>query len=171
MNQVYSADVRFREEQRMPPIICWMVTVISPTLSVGVLYYVFFMQNGARNMALSMAARAGLMAVVTVGELAIALWLHMTRLVVEVGSDLLRIRYAPFSREDVSYSDIASVESRTCNPLMEFGGWGVRSSRNGRAYVLMGNRGVQLELKGNKRLFISSLRPDELAQAIKNRIH
>ncbi|NVL91956.1 MAG: hypothetical protein HWN71_02845 [Desulfobacterales bacterium] len=54
----------------------------------------------------------------------------------------------------------------TYNPLKDYGGWGIRYGRGGRAYNVSGNRGVYLELSNGKSLLIGSLQPEELARAI-----
>ncbi|MHC4605892.1 MAG: DUF6141 family protein [Planctomycetota bacterium] len=94
---------------------------------------------------------------------------HILRLVVEVRDDSLYIRFHPFGARTIPFSEIAKFEARTYRPILEYGGWGIRWSRAGRAYNVSGNRGVQLELEGGKRLLIGSQRAEELEQAIAER--
>ncbi len=54
--------------------------------------------------------------------------------------------------------------------LREYGGWGVKYGRAGKAYNVSGNRSVQLKLSSGKGLLIGSQRPEELAQAIQEGI-
>jgi hypothetical protein len=39
---------------------------------------------------------------------------------------------------------------------MEYGGWGIKYGKMGKAYNVSGNRGVQLEFTDGKRLLIGS---------------
>jgi hypothetical protein len=86
----------------------------------------------------------------------------------EVRDDGLYARFFPLTRQHrFSWSDIRSCEARTYRPLLEYGGWGVRCGRRGKAYNFRGNRGVQLEFTDGRRLLIGSQRSEELAVAIR----
>jgi hypothetical protein len=93
------------------------------------------------------------------------------RLVITVRSDGLYIRYVPFVNRKIEFQSIERCEARTYNPIREYGGWGIRGGRSGRAFNVKGNRGVQLHLKGGSggrstRLMLGSQRADELAEVI-----
>jgi hypothetical protein len=76
------------------------------------------------------------------------------------------INFVPLVRRTVLFGNIVSCEVRTYRPMREYGGWGVKYGRAGKAYNVSGNRGVQLKLTSGKGLLIGSQRPEELAQAI-----
>jgi len=88
------------------------------------------------------------------------------KLVTEVRDDGLYLRFYPLSHKKIGFPEIKSCEARTYRPIMEYGGWGIRYGRSGRAYSVCGNRGVQLVLVNKKRLLIGSQRPEGLAAAI-----
>ncbi len=90
------------------------------------------------------------------------------RLVVEVRGEGIRFRYYPFHRRwhEIARADILRAEARTYRPILEYGGWGIRWARGGKAYNVSGNRGVQLEMVGGKKVLFGSQRADELAAAI-----
>ena len=60
--------------------------------------------------------------------------------------------------------------ARVYRPIREYGGWGIRYGKNGKAYNISGDRGVQLELQNSKPLLIGSQRADELAQTIQQHL-
>ena len=91
-------------------------------------------------------------------------------LVVEVREDGLHYSFFPFIRRTIAFENIAHCEARSYNPLKEYGGWGVRYGRSGKAYNVSGQRGVQLELATGERLLLGSQRPEELAAAIRVRM-
>ena len=91
---------------------------------------------------------------------------YSMKLVTEVRSDGLYIRFFPLTHREIPFEDIRRCEVRTYSPIREFGGWGIRYGRKAKAYNVSGNRGVQLELSNGKRLLIGSQRPEELARAI-----
>ena len=88
------------------------------------------------------------------------------RLVVTVNREGLHIRYVPFVKRRIMFTDIAGCEARTYSPLRDYGGWGIRRGKKGRAYNVRGNRGVLLSFKDGTSLLIGSQRADELADAI-----
>jgi hypothetical protein len=89
-----------------------------------------------------------------------------TELRVTVGPSQVRLRFFPFATRTIARADIARWEARTYRPIREYGGWGLRLSRRGRAYSISGNRGVELTLTDGRRVMIGSRRPEELAAAI-----
>ena len=90
------------------------------------------------------------------------------KLETEVRSGGLYVRFFPFHirYKKFAAADLTEYYARTYKPLLEYGGWGIRFGKNGRAYNANGNRGVQLVLKNGKRLLIGSQMPDELVEAI-----
>jgi hypothetical protein len=85
----------------------------------------------------------------------------------EVRDDALYTRWFPLTRwHRFAWNEIQSCEAVTYRPIRDYGGWGIRCGRKGKAYNVTGNRGVQLELTNGKRLLLGSQQPDELAAAI-----
>jgi hypothetical protein len=68
----------------------------------------------------------------------------------------------------ISLSDITNAKVVTFQPMRDFGGYGIRSSSKGKAYLAAGIRGVRLELKNGSAITIGSERPEELSQALRN---
>jgi hypothetical protein len=88
------------------------------------------------------------------------------RMVTEVTVEGIQIRFFPLTRQKIEIHDIQRWEVRTYRPIREYGGWGIRYGRKGKAFNVSGNRGVQLELANGKRLLIGSQNPEALAKAI-----
>ena len=102
---------------------------------------------------------------------AVAAGLIFGKLRVDVRPSGLWVRMVPLTRQRCfGWETIRSAEARTYRPIREYGGWGVRWGRAGKAYNVHGNRGVQLELEGGKRLLIGSQHADQLAEAIRARL-
>lgn len=100
---------------------------------------------------------------------AVMIGLVLAELRVEVRPDGLYVRFFPLTRQHrFAWSEIESAEPRRYRPMREFGGWGVRFSRGGKAYNVAGDRGVQLVFTDGRRLLIGSQRADELAEAIRS---
>lgn len=95
-----------------------------------------------------------------------ALGLSM-RLITEVRPGLLWVRLSPFRGMSIPTRDIDSAFTREYSPIREYGGWGVRVSRAGRAYNAYGNEGVQLVLNDGSRILVGSQRSEELVAALR----
>ncbi len=89
--------------------------------------------------------------------------LHM---VVEVIPGAVNICFRPFVNRQILAEQIVRVESRTYQPIGEFGGWGIRGWGDRVAYNVRGNAGVELTLIDGRRVLIGTQRADELAGAI-----
>jgi len=94
------------------------------------------------------------------------------KLVTEVRSDGIYVRFVPFHRSfhRIAFSELKRYEVRTYRPIIEYGGWGIRYSCSGKAYNVSGRHGLQLELLNGKRLLIGSQQPEELLRAIQAQI-
>lgn len=96
--------------------------------------------------------------------------LALGELQVEVRESALLVRLFPFTRQHrFPWHTIRSCEARTYRPIVEYGGWGIRYGRSGKAYNVYGTRGVQLEFHDGTRLLIGSQQADTLAEAIRAR--
>jgi len=92
----------------------------------------------------------------------------VANLTVEVRSDGLYYRFFPFhwSFRRISAETLSKYEVHRYRPIRDYGGWGIRYGRSGKAYNVSGNRGVMLELSDGSRLLIGSQKPEELVNAI-----
>lgn len=103
---------------------------------------------------------------------AVAVLFMFLKLVTEVRSDGVYIRFYPihlrFKR--FAFDEIRVYYARRCKPLLEYGGWGIRSGKSGRAYNVRGDMGLQLEMTDNKKILIGSQKAEQLAAAISKAI-
>ena len=174
MNKTNNIVVKFREIQRFRQKWLWIaivVVLLGLIISFGygmIEQLVFGHSWGNRPMSDTALAILGpLMILLGIG----ISWLFLRlKLHVEVREDGVHINFVPLARQTVPFRDIVSCEVRTYRPMREYGGWGVKYGRAGKAYNVSGNRGVQLKLSSGKGLLIGSQRPEELAQAIQKGI-
>jgi hypothetical protein len=67
----------------------------------------------------------------------------------------------------IEWQEISKVYVRTYKPMMEYGGWGWRYSlRNGRAFNISGNQGLQIIFKDGKKLLLGTKRPIEISDLL-----
>ena len=100
----------------------------------------------------------------TVGLAALLL---SARLITEVRSDGLHIRFFPMRWKAIPYESIASYQARTYHPIRDYGGWGIRWGREGKAYIVSGNQGLQLSLNDGRKVLIGSQRCQEFEAAVR----
>jgi hypothetical protein len=74
----------------------------------------------------------------------------------------LQIRY-----RNIQWEEVEKAYVRIYKPIPEFGGWGIKFGRNGRALNVSGNVGLQIEYKTGKRLLIGTIKRDELEAFMK----
>jgi hypothetical protein len=90
------------------------------------------------------------------------------RLVTEVRQGALLIRMRGLWRlRRVPLDRIQLVETITHDIARDYGGYGIRSTREGKAYVANGGRGVRVTLDKGEKLVVGSERPDELARMLR----
>ena len=90
------------------------------------------------------------------------------RLVTEVRDGELVIALRGLWRaRRVPLDDIQSVETVTFDPQRDYGGYGIRSSRQGTAYIADGNQGVRLKLVKGAALVVGSQRSSELVSVLR----
>ncbi len=74
-----------------------------------------------------------------------------------------------FKYNEISWNDVLTIEVRKYKPIREYGGWGYRFSfKNGKAYNISGNMGLQIVLKNGDKILIGTQKPDELIEFLNN---
>jgi len=92
------------------------------------------------------------------------------RIETKVSTDGIYLRFFPWQRtfRKIAFDDLQVAQARNYRPLLEFGGWGIRKNRQGRAYTISGTFGVQLLFNNEPPLLIGSNHPNELCSAIQS---
>ena len=104
--------------------------------------------------------------------LGIPFFMYITGLDTELREHGIYIRFHPFHRKWVvfPFERIQNAISISYSPLKDYGGWGIRYGRNGKAYNVSGNNGVLLVLDDGKKILIGSKNHEVLYSAINERI-
>jgi hypothetical protein len=104
---------------------------------------------------------------VLVGALMFGVW--WLSLVMKLSTRIDRtgiyIRFFPFHLKEKYYpwDEITHYEVVQYNPIKDYGGWGVRYGRKGKAFNVKGNMGLLLTLYGNKSILIGTQKENELS--------
>jgi hypothetical protein len=92
------------------------------------------------------------------------------RLVTEVRDRELIVKMRGLWRAHrVLLVNIPSAEVVDFDPIRDYGGYGIRSNREGKAYIANGNGGVRLKLSDGSSLVVGSQRANALASVLKRR--
>ncbi|MCK3683374.1 hypothetical protein [Maribellus sp. YY47] len=93
----------------------------------------------------------------------------VSRLRTKIQIDGIYVSYFPFKRKwlKISASDIFSYRLRRFRAYREYGGYGIRDRRRkGKAYIISGQTGLQLQLKDGKRILIGTHRTQAIKYAM-----
>ena len=166
MNQAGDQEVQFREIQQFKQRLLWILLLGTSVFVVTFFGYGMIKQIVFRQMWGSRPMSNIALAIVGPGIMLFVIGLtylfYSLKLITEVRNDGLYIRFFPLSHRIIPFENIKSCEVRTYSPIKEYGGWGIRYGRKGKAYNVSGNSGVQLELSEGKPLLIGSQKPEEL---------
>lgn len=161
MDTSRSSQARFSEVQyfRQP----WALAIVG---FIGILsWYVFLptMLSGT----VGLEGWTAVLIVVVFG-IAFPLLFLIIRLEVAVSDRILSFRMFPLQVKwrEVPLADITGAEAITYRPMREYGGWGIRYGRKGRAYTVSGNRGVYITSRSGMPFLLGSCKPGDLAQTI-----
>ena len=93
---------------------------------------------------------------------------YFMNLTTEVHQDGVYYRFFPFHRRfhRIVLKDIVDYEVREYSAIRDYGGWGIRYGRKGKAYNVSGNRGVWIQLSSGRSIMFGSQRPEDFATAI-----
>lgn len=154
----------FTEEQRLPHWKLFLITGFLITLIV-LIYTKFHEATIDRKAVVIMLVSILIYALLIV-------FVFKVKLVSKVNEQGIYFRLFPlhFRERFIPWSDLESVFIRKYNPVLEYGGWGMRINyhrKRGRAFNVSGNTGLQLILKNGKKILIGTHKEFEMKQVLK----
>jgi len=111
---------------------------------------------------------AGLFITGLVVIIGLPLFIYFVRLEIQIRKDGIYYRYAPFHFrfQRIPIQNLAGYQVVHYRPLHDYGGWGIRYGKYGKAYTLSGNVGLQVVTTDQKKLMLGTHRPDELKKTL-----
>jgi len=87
-----------------------------------------------------------------------------------IGAEGIEVIISPFGSRRIAWKNIEKTYIRTYQPLLEYGGWGIRYGfwKAGMAYSVGGNKGLQLELKSGQKILIGTKNAEALEKFLKD---
>jgi hypothetical protein len=94
----------------------------------------------------------------------IVLFFYFNNLETQIKKDGVYVKYSPYdtSFKFFAWEKISKCYVRTYSPLLEYGGFGLRSGKSGAAYNVSGEEGLQLEFQNKSKLLIGTQKPEEI---------
>ena len=68
----------------------------------------------------------------------------------------------------IPWQEIDRYEVVVYNPIKDYGGWGIKYGRKGKAFNVSGDRGLSINLKSGKNILIGTQRDNELKEYLEN---
>lgn len=155
-----SSGRHFYENQRLPLRRVGVALLVPPCIMLGLLAWQVVLGHPWGKKPMSNASVIGW----TIFLWLVYLRLITVRLVTKVQDKTLVVTMRGlWRRRRIPVADIQSVEAVTFDPERDYGGYGVRSTREGKAYIANGHQGVRLRLVNGATVVVGSQRPQELA--------
>lgn len=102
------------------------------------------------------------------GLILINLLFLFARLRTRIDEAGIGVLFFPFHWREVFYSwaEIEKAEVITYNPIMDYGGWGVRVWFGKKAFNVKGDQGLQLHFKDGRKRLIGTQKPEEIKEKL-----
>lgn len=152
----------FEEKQRFDQWWIWLIT-----FSAMIIPLALFLNEWLNNNRFD----AVLLIVVVFELLLVLLFKFAFVLKTRIDSTGVHFQFFPFHLKlrTILWTEISSAYIRRYDPISEYGGWGVKGTwpfKNGRAYNVSGDEGLQLELVSGKKVLIGTNKKAELTEAL-----
>ena len=146
----------------------WIVLIFSGLIAIGLFGFGFFKQiiqgHNFGNHSMSDNGMIIGFIIVLILFLAVFLLLGFANLATAIDIKGITYRYYPFHLKyhTISWDEIEEYEVIKYNPIRDYGGWGVRFGKGGKAFNVSGDKGLQLYLKTGKNILIGTQKDKEL---------
>ena len=149
----------FEEKQRFTQWWIWLIHLASIS-SVVYAFYTYSDNTAEKD-------TTGLI-ILVVTVIAVSIFIHTIQLSTTINDSGIEYQLFPFqwNKKHLGWKALKSITTRKYNPILEYGGWGYRIGRKGKALNIKGNQGIQLELTTGKSLLIGTQKPEEAQQTI-----
>jgi hypothetical protein len=164
----------YQETQRFNQVWLWIIVVLSCLIPLVVVGYGFYSQiirgepfgtNPASNTGLIIGS-----ALIIIFTLSTCILFASVKLNTVIDEGGISYRFYPFHLRFrvIRWEEIEKYEVVKYHPLADYGGWGIRYGKGGKAYNVSGDRGLTLDLKNGKHLMLGTQKEEELKEFLLN---
>jgi hypothetical protein len=92
------------------------------------------------------------------------------KLETRIDAESVSFRYFPFIRKWRRYTrkEIKSSELIKYSPIIDYGGWGFKGNKSTKAYSVLGDEGILLDVGEKKKIMIGTMKSKELRVFLEN---
>ncbi|AKD03314.1 DUF6141 domain-containing protein [Pontibacter korlensis] len=157
--------ILYREKQRFRQFWLWVVVLAVASIFWTGFVYQVLLGGSYGNRPVSDVQLAVLFVLVGLG---LPYFFYRMSLTTEVQPGEVRVRFWPFHIKPVKIPLhlVRDYERVTYNPIVDYGGWGIKWGSEGKAFNMSGSEGVKLYFYNEKPLLIGTQQPEELMSAI-----
>lgn len=158
----------FKETQKFRSIWIWILLTTTGLLTTGVfgigIYRQIFQGHKFGNHPMSDTGLIIVFSLVLILYIGLFLLFGLSKFTVVIDKIGIEYRFLPFhSRPRLIYWNmIEKYMVIKYDPLKDYGGWGIKHNKHGKAYTLSGDKGLLLYLKSGKRILIGTQKDLEL---------
>jgi hypothetical protein len=156
----------FIEEQRFTQ--WWLYIIMIIPLFVVIFPFIFNHEEMNNNKEAILGISISLLIMIAI--IGLVLFIRLKTKIDEQG---IYYQFFPlnFNQKFISWNDISKCYVRKYKPILEYGGWGIKSriffrNSNGVAYNIKGNIGLQLKLKNGKKILIGTQKMNEVERVL-----
>lgn len=165
-------QILFREDQQFRQPLLWIILLGVSAFCIGTVLWMIsrqvvqgipFGEDAMSNT--EMLVLGGFIILLNAG---LIVFMGALKLQTEVSTAGLFLRFKPIHRKtrQVDLENVTAVTAIQYRPALEYGGWGIRWIRDGKAYNVSGDLGVRIDYENGYHLLIGTRHPDALKQAI-----
>lgn len=165
MDYENSNQIIFREIQSIrSPWIWGLIMIPLIVIIYGMLRQLFFEIPWGNNP----MSNIGLLIVGLILIIGSPLFIYFIRLEIQVRGNGVYYRFSPFHLrfQRILLDNLRSYQVIHYRPLRDYGGWGIRYGKYGKAYTLSGNIGIQLVTVDHKKFLLGTNKPDDVKNAL-----
>ncbi len=91
------------------------------------------------------------------------------KLTTKIDSSGIHYRYFPLNKwREIPKEQILSAKVISFSPLTDHGGWGIKGNSTTKAYTVIGEKGLELDINEKKKILIGTQKYRELSEFIEN---
>ncbi len=154
----------YKESQGLKPRLVFPIVAFLIAVS---LYMVFEQLIGGNPVGDNPASDEGMVLIVLFTGLLLPTFLLSLKLRTVVDQESIRLNVFPLKRLTIPVEDIQGFWVKRYDWLRDYGGFGVRFNSEGWAYIMQGNKGVQIQRRDGTKLLIGSADAEGLIQALR----
>lgn len=160
----------FKEIQKFKQLWIWIILLTAGLICAGTFGYGFYIQiiQGQKFGNKPMSDNELIIVFISVIILFVLIFLLIgfAKLTTVIDKNGIEYRFFPlhFRTHRIEWNSVEKYEVIKYHPIRDYGGWGIRYGRKGKAYNVSGNIGLQLYLKSGKNILIGTQKEKELIE-------